>query len=59
MRQAVILYESGTEALAGLAQSYASAGYDAAARRIVSKLYGSEKRYVSSYNIARIQVSAS
>jgi TolB-like protein/DNA-binding SARP family transcriptional activator len=54
MRQAVILSESGTEALAGLAQSYASAGYDAAVRRIVSKLDGSEKRYVSPYNIARI-----
>ena len=54
MRQAVTLSGSGTEALAGLAQSYASAGYDAAARRIVGKLNGSEKRYVSPYNIARI-----
>jgi TolB-like protein/DNA-binding SARP family transcriptional activator len=54
MRRAVTLSESGTEALAGLAQSYASAGYDAAVRRIVSKLSGSEKRYVSPYNIARI-----
>jgi TolB-like protein/Tfp pilus assembly protein PilF len=54
MRRAVTLSESGTEALAGLAQSYASAGYDAAARRIVRKLNGSENRYVSPYNIARI-----
>jgi TolB-like protein/tetratricopeptide (TPR) repeat protein len=54
MRQAVTLSGSGTEALAGLAQSYASAGYNSAARRIVSKLNGSEKRYVSPYNIARI-----
>jgi tetratricopeptide (TPR) repeat protein len=54
MRQAVTLSESGTEALAGLAQSYASSGYDAAARRIVLNLTGSEKRYVSPYNIARI-----
>ena len=54
MRQAVTLSGSGTEALAGLAQSYASSGHDAAARRIVRKLDGSENRYVSPYNIARI-----
>jgi hypothetical protein len=54
MRQAVILSERGTEALAGLAQSYASAGDHAAARRIEGELIGSEKRYVSPYNIARI-----
>jgi TolB-like protein/tetratricopeptide (TPR) repeat protein len=54
MKQAVTLSGSGTEALAALAQSYASAGYDAAARAIVSELSGSEKRYVSPYNIARI-----
>ena len=54
MRQAVTLSQRGTEALAGLAQSYASAGDDAAARRIEGELIGSEKRYVSPYNIARI-----
>jgi Flp pilus assembly protein TadD len=54
MRQAVTLSESGTEALAGLAQSFASAGDDAAARRVVGELRDSEKRYVSPYNIARI-----
>jgi TolB-like protein len=54
MREAVTLSESGTEALAGLAQSYASAGDDAAARKIVGELRDSEKRYVSPYNIARI-----
>jgi TolB-like protein/Tfp pilus assembly protein PilF len=54
MRQAVTLSESGTEALAGLAQSLASAGDDVAARRIVGELRDSEKRYVSPYNIARI-----
>jgi tetratricopeptide (TPR) repeat protein len=54
MRQAVTLSERGTEALAGLAQSYASAGDNAAARRIVGELGGPEKRYVSPYNIARI-----
>jgi tetratricopeptide (TPR) repeat protein len=54
MKQAVTLSGSGTEALAALAQSYASAGYDAAARAIVGELGGSEKRYVSPYNIARI-----
>jgi TolB-like protein/Flp pilus assembly protein TadD len=54
MRQAVTLSESGTEALAGLAQSFASAGEDAAARRILGELRDSEKRYVSPYNIARI-----
>jgi Flp pilus assembly protein TadD len=54
MRQAVTLSESGTEALAGLAQSFASAGEDAAARRIVGELRDAEKRYVSPYNIARI-----
>ncbi|MHB8477796.1 MAG: hypothetical protein ACYDBZ_16070 [Steroidobacteraceae bacterium] len=54
MRQAVTLSEGGTEALAALAQSYASAGYDSAARSIVSKLNGSEKRYVSPCDIARI-----
>ena len=54
MRQAVTLSESGTEALAGLAQSYASAGDDAAARKIVGELRDSERRYVSPYNIARI-----
>ena len=54
MRQAVTLSEGGTEALAGLAQSFASAGDDAAARRIVRELRDSEKRYVSPYNIARI-----
>lgn len=36
------------------AQSYASAGDNAAARRIEGELIGSEKRYVSPYNIARI-----
>ena len=41
-------------AMAGLAQSYASAGDHAAARRIEGELIGSEKRYVSPYNIARI-----
>jgi TolB-like protein/Flp pilus assembly protein TadD len=54
MRQAVTLSESGTEALAGLAQSFASAGDDAAACRIVGELRDSEKRYVSPYNIARV-----
>lgn len=54
MRQAVTLSESGTEALAGLAQSFAVAGDDAAARKIVGELRDSEKRYVSPYNIARI-----
>jgi tetratricopeptide (TPR) repeat protein len=54
MRRAVNLSAGGTEALAALAQSYASAGYDAAVRKIVNKLSGSEKRYVSPYNIARI-----
>jgi tetratricopeptide (TPR) repeat protein len=54
MRQAVTLSERGTEALAGLAQSYASAGDHAAARRIQGELIGSEKRYVSPHNIARI-----
>jgi TolB-like protein/DNA-binding SARP family transcriptional activator len=54
MRQAVTLSASGTEALAGLAQSLASAGDDAAARKIVGELRDSEKRYVSPYNIARI-----
>jgi TolB-like protein/Flp pilus assembly protein TadD len=54
MQQAVTLSEGGTEALAALAQSYASAGDDSAARKIVSELSGSEKRYVSPYNIARI-----
>jgi hypothetical protein len=53
MRRAVTLSES-TEALAGLAQSYASAGDHAAARRIEGELIGSEKRDVSPYNIARI-----
>src|SRR5450432_842831 len=43
MRQAVTLSESGTEALAGLAQSYASAGDEAGARRIVGELDGPEK----------------
>jgi hypothetical protein len=41
-------------ATVALAQSYASAGYDAAVRKIVNQLSGSEKRYVSPYNIARI-----
>jgi TolB-like protein/Flp pilus assembly protein TadD len=54
MRQAVTLSEGGTEALAGLAQSFASAGDDAAARGIVGELRYSDKRYVSPYNIARI-----
>jgi hypothetical protein len=54
MRQAVTLSGSGTEALAGLTQSYACAGDHAAARRIEGELIGSEKRYVSPYNIARI-----
>jgi TolB-like protein len=54
MRLAVSLSESGTEALAGLAQSFASAADDGAARRIVGELRDSEKRYVSPYNIARI-----
>jgi tetratricopeptide (TPR) repeat protein len=54
MRRAVTLSESGTESLAGLAQSFAYAGDDAAARRIVGELRDSEKRYVSPYNIARI-----
>ena len=54
MRQAVTLSESATEALAGLAQSFAVAGDDAAARKIVGELRDSEKRYVSPYNIARI-----
>jgi tetratricopeptide (TPR) repeat protein len=54
MRRAVTLSESGTEALAGLAQSYACAGDDAAARKIAGELGDSEKRYVSPYNIARI-----
>jgi TolB-like protein/Flp pilus assembly protein TadD len=54
MQQAVTLSERATEALAGLAQSYASAGDGAASRRIEGELIGSEKRYVSPYNIARI-----
>jgi TolB-like protein/Flp pilus assembly protein TadD len=54
MRQAVTLSESATEALAGMAQSFASAGDYAAARRIAGELGDSEKRYVSPYNIARI-----
>jgi len=54
MRQAVLLSESGIEALAGLARSYASAGDHAGACRIEGELIGSEKRYVSPYNIARI-----
>ncbi len=57
MEQAVALSQGGTEALAGLAQSYASAGDDAAARRIESELIGSEKRYVSPYNLARMHGS--
>jgi tetratricopeptide (TPR) repeat protein len=54
MQRAATLSDGGTEALAGLAQSYASAGHHAEARRIEGELTGSEKRYVSPYNIARI-----
>jgi TolB-like protein/tetratricopeptide (TPR) repeat protein len=57
MQQAVTLSQGGTEALAGLAQSYAFAGDDAAARRIEGELIGSERRYVSPYNLARIHGS--
>jgi len=59
MRQAVALSGNSTETLTGLAQACAAAGQTAEMTSIVERLTaGTETRYVSPYNLARVYSAA-